>query len=81
MNWYPFHTKLYRRRSKNDPSAIELMGVAFDELKPFFMMMEKSIRSEAESKLLVEIKEVIGAFPFMKLMDDLTKQRIENEQK
>lgn len=53
LNWYPRYTKLYRRRSKNDPSNYsDMVKLQFEELKPFFMMMEKSIKNETINKIL-----------------------------
>lgn len=51
MNWYPHNTKLYRRRSKNDP-ADYISGAKqhFDELKPFFMHMADTIWNKALAK-------------------------------
>lgn len=48
MNWYPRHTKLYRRRSKKDPSDLmTLMKQEFDELEPFFTHMANTIWAKA----------------------------------
>lgn len=65
MNWYPRNTKLYRRRSKNDPTnVIALMSAEFDELKPFFVRMQEAIRQaaleEAAAKLRHEAIEHPG---------------------
>ncbi len=53
MNWYPRHTKLYRRRSKHDsPNAVTQMSIEFDELKPFFKAMADTIWNKAKTEEL-----------------------------
>jgi hypothetical protein len=48
MNWYPRHTKLYRRKNRTDPvNTIAAMKLEFDELKPFFLQMANTIWAKA----------------------------------
>lgn len=50
MNWYPRNTRLYRRRSKNDPPYFTAgMQQEFEELKPFFMNMANRIWEKAQA--------------------------------
>lgn len=50
MNWYPRHTRLYRRRSKDDPPYFTAgMQQEFDELKPFFTAMADTIWEKARA--------------------------------
>jgi len=49
MNWYPRNTKLYRRRSKADPTDLLTgMKAEFDELKRFFLPMADTIWNKAQ---------------------------------
>lgn len=43
MNWYPRHTKLYRRRSKEDGAKSYLVAMQTEgaELRPFFLPIER----------------------------------------
>lgn len=62
LNWYPRHTKLYRRRSKNDPPYFPKgMQEAFDELKPFFVTMKASIEAETKERTWEDVNHVFQA--------------------
>lgn len=62
MNWYPHNTKLYRRRSKNDP-ADYISGAKqhFDELKPFFVHMADTIWNKARAERDEHYNDLIQA--------------------
>lgn len=53
MDWYPRYTQLYRRKKRGETEdLLKRMNIQFDELKPFFIMMEKSIKLEVLSEAL-----------------------------
>jgi hypothetical protein len=58
MDWYPRYSKLYRRRSNKEAQDFSsLSKIQFEELLPFFQMMEKSIRNQLVNQIVDKIND------------------------